>query len=117
MRREDITRDQTDAIKQKIRPMLAYLNRLKRRMNDRKFPHNDPLFNEVVRRRRRLTHVEREHSLFVVREDRRQCMTRSRTHAAWSKALLMGAATWANDRETDLTIFGFCLRPFDALAV
>jgi hypothetical protein len=37
-----------EAIKQKIRPMLAYLNRLKRRMNDQKFPHNDPLFNEVV---------------------------------------------------------------------
>jgi hypothetical protein len=28
--------------------MLAYLNRLKKRMNDRKFPHNDPLFNQVV---------------------------------------------------------------------
>jgi hypothetical protein len=28
--------------------MLAYLNRLKRRMDQRKFPHNDPLFNEVV---------------------------------------------------------------------
>src|SRR3954466_7243574 len=48
MRREDLTREQAEAIKQKIRPMLAYLNRLKKRMNDRKFPHNDPLFNEVV---------------------------------------------------------------------
>jgi hypothetical protein len=48
MRREDIAPKQAEAIKQKIRPMLAYLNRLKRRMDQRKFPHDDTLFNEVV---------------------------------------------------------------------
>src|SRR4051812_2135992 len=36
MRGEDVTREQAHAIKQKIRPMPAYLNRLKKRMNDRK---------------------------------------------------------------------------------
>src|SRR5262245_2425750 len=48
MRFDDLTREQARAIKKKIRPMLGYLNRLKKRMDRRKFPHNDPLFNEVV---------------------------------------------------------------------
>jgi len=34
MRREDLTREQAEAIKAKITPMLGYLNRLKKRMNE-----------------------------------------------------------------------------------
>jgi hypothetical protein len=48
MRSEDLTPRQAETIKKTIRPMLAYLNRLKRRMDQRKFPHDDSLFNEVV---------------------------------------------------------------------
>ena len=47
MRREDITREQAEAIKAKIGPMLCYLNRLKRRMND-VFARDDPLFAQVI---------------------------------------------------------------------
>ena len=47
MRREDVTREQAEAISQKIRPMLGYLNRLKKRMNA-VFVRDDPLFAEVI---------------------------------------------------------------------
>jgi hypothetical protein len=47
MRREDITREQAEAIKAKIAPMLGYLNRLKKRMNA-VFARDDSLFAEVI---------------------------------------------------------------------
>ena len=47
MRREDLTREQAEAIKEKIAPMLGYLNRLKRRMNE-VFARDDSLFAEVI---------------------------------------------------------------------
>jgi hypothetical protein len=47
MRREDLTREQAEAIKRKIVPMLGYLNRLKRRMNE-VFARDDRLFAEVI---------------------------------------------------------------------
>ena len=47
MRREDLTREQAEAIKEKIAPMLGYLNRLKRRMNA-VFARDDSLFAEVI---------------------------------------------------------------------
>ena len=47
MRREDVTREQAEAISQKIGPMLGYLNRLKKRMNE-VFARDDSLFDEVI---------------------------------------------------------------------
>ena len=47
MRREDLTREQAEAIKEKIAPMLGYLNRLKKRMNE-VFARDDSLFAEVI---------------------------------------------------------------------
>jgi hypothetical protein len=47
MRREDLTREQAEAIKEKIGPMLGYLNRLKKRMNA-VFARDDSLFAEVI---------------------------------------------------------------------
>jgi hypothetical protein len=47
MRREDLTREQAEAIKAKIAPMLGYLNPLKQRMNA-VFVRDDPLFAEVI---------------------------------------------------------------------
>jgi hypothetical protein len=47
MRREDVTPRQAAAIKKKIAPMLGYMNRLKKRMNQ-KFARDDSLFAEVI---------------------------------------------------------------------
>jgi len=47
MRREDVTREQAEAINKQIGPMLGYLNRLKRRMNE-VFARDDTLFAEVI---------------------------------------------------------------------
>ena len=47
MRREDVTREQAEAISKKIGPMLGYLNRLKKRMNA-VFARDDSLFAEVI---------------------------------------------------------------------
>src|SRR3954464_6752839 len=47
MRREDLTREQAEAISQKIGPMLGYMNRLKKRMNQI-FARDDTLFAEVI---------------------------------------------------------------------
>src|SRR3954453_2976116 len=47
MRREDMTREQAEAIKEKIGPMLGYLNRVKKRMNA-VFARDDSLFAEVI---------------------------------------------------------------------
>jgi hypothetical protein len=45
--RRDLTREQAEAIKAKIAPMLGYLNRLKKRMNQ-VFARDDSLFAEVI---------------------------------------------------------------------
>ena len=47
MRREEVTREQAEAIGKKIGPMLGYLNRLKDRMN-KVFARDDSLFDEVI---------------------------------------------------------------------
>jgi hypothetical protein len=49
MRSEDLTREQAQAIKDKITPMLSYLNRLAKRMNQRRFPPDDRLMQAVGR--------------------------------------------------------------------
>jgi hypothetical protein len=43
MRAEDLTRAQARALKNKLGPMVAYLNRLGKRMSDRGFPNDDPM--------------------------------------------------------------------------
>ena len=43
MRSEDLTRAQAEALKGKLRPMLAYLGRLEKRMHKRHFPPDDKL--------------------------------------------------------------------------
>jgi hypothetical protein len=47
MKREDVSREQAEAIKEKIGPMFGYLNRLKKRMN-KAFARDDSLFAEVI---------------------------------------------------------------------
>ena len=42
MRRDDLTRSQARAIKNKLGPMVSYLNRLCKRMSSRGFPADDP---------------------------------------------------------------------------
>ena len=49
MRSDDLTIEQTRALKNKIQPMLGYLNRLKKRMSYKGFPHDDELLQAVVR--------------------------------------------------------------------
>ena len=49
MRSDDLTREQARALKNKLAPMLGYLNRLKKRMARRGFPPDDPLLIEVCR--------------------------------------------------------------------
>ena len=49
MRADDLTREQAGAVKNKLRPMLGYLGRLKRRMVQRGFLSDDPLLSAVVR--------------------------------------------------------------------
>lgn len=49
MRCEDLTREQASALKNKLRPMLLYLSKLKRRMNYRGFLQDDPLMRAVCR--------------------------------------------------------------------
>jgi hypothetical protein len=49
MRCEELTREQADALKQKLRPMLRYLVRLKRRMTYKQFPPGDSLLRAVLR--------------------------------------------------------------------
>jgi hypothetical protein len=48
MRSDDITPAQAEQIKAKIRPMLGYLGRLKKRMHKRRFPHDDELYRTVL---------------------------------------------------------------------
>jgi hypothetical protein len=47
MRSDDLTRDQARALKNKLQPMLGYLNRLKKRMTYRGFPPDDELLRLV----------------------------------------------------------------------
>jgi hypothetical protein len=47
MRSDDLARDQARALKNKLAPMLGYLNRLKKRMVYRGFPPNDELLRLV----------------------------------------------------------------------
>jgi hypothetical protein len=48
MKCNDLTRDQARALKNKLQPMLGYLNRLKHRMHQRGFLAGDPLLDTVV---------------------------------------------------------------------
>jgi hypothetical protein len=43
MQVDDLTRERAAALKNKLRPMLAYLGKLKRRMVQRGFLNEDPL--------------------------------------------------------------------------
>jgi hypothetical protein len=49
MRSSDLKVWQARALKSKIRPMLGYLNRLKRRMHRKGFPPGDPLLEAVTK--------------------------------------------------------------------
>jgi hypothetical protein len=49
MQSNDLKPWQARALKNKIRPMLSYLNRLKRRMHRRGFQHGDPLLEAVTK--------------------------------------------------------------------
>jgi hypothetical protein len=49
MQSGDLTPAQARALKNKLQPMLGYLNRLKHRMRRRGFPHGDPLLAAVCR--------------------------------------------------------------------
>ncbi len=49
MRSDDLTSAQAQQLKSSIRPMLGYLNRLKKRMEKRRFPSDDGLFPTVLR--------------------------------------------------------------------
>jgi hypothetical protein len=49
MRSDDLTSAQAQKIKASIRPMLGYLIRLKKRMEKRRFPSDDGLFQTVLR--------------------------------------------------------------------
>lgn len=47
MRADDLSCQQADALRVRVGPMLGYLNRLKRRMVQRRFPPDDPLLKLV----------------------------------------------------------------------
>ena len=47
MRSDDLTPVQAQALKEKLRPMLAYLGRLEKRMHKRRFPPDDKLVHLV----------------------------------------------------------------------
>ena len=47
MRSDDLTREQTCTIKKMLQPMLGYLNRLKKRMTNHGFRHDDELLQAV----------------------------------------------------------------------
>jgi hypothetical protein len=49
MRSDDLTPKQAQQLKATIRPMLVYLNHLKKRMEKRRFPADDRLFQTVLR--------------------------------------------------------------------
>jgi hypothetical protein len=47
MQSTDLTRDQAKAVQQKLEPMLAYLNKLQHRMQNKGFPLDDQLWVTV----------------------------------------------------------------------
>jgi hypothetical protein len=47
MQSTDLTRDQAKAVQQKLEPMLAYLNKLRHRMQNKGFPLDDQLWITV----------------------------------------------------------------------
>jgi hypothetical protein len=49
MQSTDLTREQARALKNKLQPMLGYLNRLKKRMHRKGFPSDDRLLVAVCR--------------------------------------------------------------------
>jgi hypothetical protein len=49
MRSDDLTREQARALKNKLQPMLGYLNRLKKRMQRKGFPTDDRLLISACR--------------------------------------------------------------------
>ena len=49
MQSDDLTREQARALKNKLQPMLGYLNRLKKRMHNRGFPSDDELLQAVCK--------------------------------------------------------------------
>ena len=49
MRSDDLTPEQARALKNRLQPMLGYLNRLKHRMRRRGFLADDPLLAAVCR--------------------------------------------------------------------
>jgi hypothetical protein len=49
MNSDDLTPTQARALKNKLQPMLGYLNRLKHRMRKRGFLNDDPLLAAVCR--------------------------------------------------------------------
>ena len=49
MTSDDVTREQAEVLKRKLRPMLDYLGRLKSRMTRRQFTPGDPLLVAVCR--------------------------------------------------------------------
>ena len=49
MRSDDLIREQARALKNKLQPMLGYLNRLKKRMTYRGFPPDDELLRLVCK--------------------------------------------------------------------
>jgi hypothetical protein len=49
MRSSDLTKTQARALKNKLQPMLGYLNRLKHRMIRKGFPPDDPLLTAARR--------------------------------------------------------------------
>src|SRR4051812_3139240 len=48
MQADDLTRQEAAALKNKLRPMLGYLGKLKRRMVQRGFLSGDPLLDAMV---------------------------------------------------------------------
>jgi hypothetical protein len=49
MKCDDLTPAQAERLKQSVRPILSYLNRLKKRMEKRRFPNDDRLFLTVLK--------------------------------------------------------------------
>jgi hypothetical protein len=49
MQRNDLTNERTRALKNKLQPLLGYLNRLNKRIVRRGFPADDPLLVAVPR--------------------------------------------------------------------
>lgn len=53
----DLTREQAEILRQHIGDALAYVGRLRRRMEQRQFPHKDPLYLATVETFNSLQHL------------------------------------------------------------